>query len=58
MLVGVKVALKLWVIILKSRIKLEKFFFNKNCSKESNLNSEMKGWKDIKAVRFEFKVTS
>ncbi len=65
MLVGVKVALKLWLIILKSREKLEKIFLNKNCSKESNLNflfhnlsSQMKGWKDIKAVRFEFEFTS
>jgi hypothetical protein len=65
MLVGVNVALKLWLIILKSRIKLEKIFFNKNCSKESNLNflfynlsSQMKGWKDIKAVWFEFEFTS
>jgi hypothetical protein len=59
MLVGVKVALKLWLIILKSRVKLEIF------SKESNLNflfynlsSQMKGWKDINAVRFEFEFTS
>ena len=65
MLVGVKVALKLWLIILNSRVKLEKKFFNKNCLKESNLNflfynlfSQMKGWKDIKAVRFEFEFTS
>ncbi len=65
MLVGVKVALKLWLIILKSKIKLEKNLLNKNCSKESNLillfynlSSQMKGWKDIKAVRFEFEFTS
>ncbi len=65
MLVGVKVALKLWLIILQSRGKLEKKIFNKNCSKESNLHflfynlsSQMKGWKDIKAVRFEFEFTS
>jgi hypothetical protein len=64
MLVGVKVALKLWLIFLKSRIKPEIFFY-KNCSKESHLNflfynlsSQMKGWKDIKAVRFEFEFTS
>jgi hypothetical protein len=50
MLVGVKVALKLRLIILKSRIKLERSSFNKNCSKKSNLNylfhnlsSQMKG---------------
>ncbi len=65
MLVGVKVALKLWLIILKSRIKLEKSSFYKNCSKESSLNYlfynlslQMKGWKDNKAVLFEFKFTS
>jgi hypothetical protein len=29
MLVGVKVALKLWLIILKSRVKVEKFFLTK-----------------------------
>ena len=64
MLVGVKVALKLWLNILKSRVKLEKKFLNKNCSKKSNLNylfynlsSEVKGKKDIKAVRFEFEFT-
>jgi hypothetical protein len=65
MLVGVKVALKLWLIILKSRVKLEKIFKNKNCAKKGNLfflfynlSSQMKGWKDIKAVRFEFEFTS
>jgi hypothetical protein len=65
MLVRVKVALKLWLIILKSRVKLEKRTFYKNCSNESNLNylfhnlsSQMKGWKDNKAVWFEFEFTS
>ncbi len=65
MLVGVKVALKLWLIILKSRFKIEKSLFYKNCSNKSNLNylfnklsSQMKGKKDIKAVRFEFEFTS
>jgi hypothetical protein len=65
MLVGVKVAFKLWLIILKSRIKIEKSSFYKNCSKKSNLNflfhnlsSQMKGWRDNKAVRFEFEFTS
>jgi hypothetical protein len=65
MLAGVKVALKLWLIILKSRFKIEKSSFYKNCSKKSNLNylfhklsSQVKGKKDIKAVRFEFKFTS
>ncbi len=65
MLVGVKVALKLWLIILTSRFKIEKSSFYKNCSKKSNLNylfnklsSQMKGKKDIKAVRFEFEFTS
>jgi hypothetical protein len=50
MLVGVNVAFKLWLIILKSRIKIEKSSFNKNCSKKKNLNylfhklsSQMKG---------------
>jgi hypothetical protein len=65
MLVGVKVALKLWLIILKSRFKIEKSSFYKNCSKKNNLNylcyklsSRVKGKKDIKAVRFEFEFTS
>jgi hypothetical protein len=61
----VKVALKLWLIILKSRFKIEKSLFYKNCSKKSNVNylfhnlsSEVKGKKDIKAVQFEFEFTS
>jgi hypothetical protein len=65
MLVGVKVALQLWLIILKSRFKIEKSSFYKNGSKKSNLNylfyklsSQVKGKKDIKAVRFEFEFTS
>ncbi len=65
MLVGVKVALKLWLIIIKSRFKIEKSSFYKNCSKKNNLNylfyklsSKVKGKKDIKAVRFEFEFTS
>ncbi len=65
MLVGVNSALKLWLIILKSRFKIEKSSFYKNCSKESNLNylfhnlsSQLKGKKDNQAVRFEFEFTS
>jgi hypothetical protein len=65
MLVGVKVALKLCLIILKFRIKLAKSSVYKNCSKESNLDylfnnlsSHMKGWQDNKAVRFGFELTS
>jgi hypothetical protein len=65
MLVGVKVALKLWLIIFKSRFKIEKSSFYKNSSKKSNLNylfyklsSQVKGIKDIKAVWFEFEFTS
>jgi uncharacterized protein YfdQ (DUF2303 family) len=65
MLVGVNNALKLWLIILKSRFKIEKSSYFKNCSKESNLNdlfhnlsSQEKGKKDNQAVRFEFEFTS
>jgi hypothetical protein len=35
MLVGVKVALKLWLIILKSRIKIEKSSFKKTVQKRA-----------------------
>jgi hypothetical protein len=65
MLVGVNSALKLWLIIPKSRFKIEKSSFYKNCLKESNLNylshnlsSQVKGKKDNQAVRFEFEFTS
>jgi hypothetical protein len=64
MLVGVKSALKFLLIILKSRFKIEKSSFYKNCSKEGNLNylfhnlsSQVKGKKDNQAVRFEFEFT-
>jgi hypothetical protein len=65
MLVGVKVALKLWLIILKSKVKLDKKMFSQKLFKREqlkfffySLSSQMKGWKDIKAVRFEFEFTS
>ncbi len=65
MLVGVNSALKLLLIILKPRFKIEKSSFYKNCSKESNLNylfhnllSQVKGKKDNQAVQFEFEFTS
>jgi hypothetical protein len=65
MLVGVKFAMSVWLIILKSKIKLENNFIYKICSKEShfiylfhNLSSHMKDWQDNNAVQFRSEITS
>ncbi len=65
MLEGVKSTMSFWMLILKSRRKLGKSFFNKICYKYTHLNylfynlsSHMKSLIDNEAVRFGLERTS